>query len=54
MLLYAKTALTSIVLNEGHLLLANSFECTHTEDRIYYLLYAWKQLEFNQERMSYT
>ena len=34
----------------GHLLLANSFECSHTEDRIYYLLYAWKQLEFNQER----
>ena len=34
----------------GHLLLTNSFECTHTEDRIYYLLYVWKQLEFNQER----
>ena len=34
----------------GHLLLANSFECSHTEDRISYLLYAWKQLEFNQER----
>lgn len=34
----------------GHLLLANSFECSHTEDRIYYLLYAWKQLELNQER----
>ena len=34
----------------GHLLLANSFECSHTEDRIYYLLYAWKQLKFNQER----
>ena len=34
----------------GHLLLANSFECSHTEDRIYYLLYAWKPLEFNQER----
>lgn len=34
----------------GHLLLANSFECIHTEDRIYYLLYVWKQLEFNQER----
>ena len=29
----------------GHLLLANSFECFHTEDRIYYLLYAWKQLD---------
>ena len=27
----------------GHLLLANSFESSHTEDRIYYLLYAWKQ-----------
>lgn len=35
---------------KGHLLLANSFECTHTEDRIYYLLYVWKQLEFSQER----
>lgn len=34
----------------GHLLLANSFECTYTEDRIYYLLYTWKQLEFDQER----
>lgn len=34
----------------GHLLLANSFECTHTADRIYYLLYAWKQMEFDQER----
>lgn len=34
----------------GHLLLANSFECNHTEDRIYYLLYIWKQLDFNQER----
>ncbi|WP_303012182.1 DUF3822 family protein [uncultured Bacteroides sp.] len=34
----------------GHLLLANSFECKCTEDRIYYLLYAWKQLEFDQER----
>lgn len=34
----------------GHLLLANSFECTHKEDRIYYLLCVWKHLEFNQER----
>ncbi|WP_321333163.1 DUF3822 family protein [uncultured Bacteroides sp.] len=34
----------------GHLLLANSFECKETEDRIYYLLYIWKQLDFNQER----
>lgn len=34
----------------GHLLLANSFECKQTEDRIYYLLYIWKQLNLNQER----
>lgn len=34
----------------GHLLLANSFECRQTADRIYYLLYIWKQLDFNQER----
>lgn len=33
----------------GRLLLANSFECIHTEDRIYYLLYTWKQLEFDQK-----
>ena len=35
---------------KGRLLLANSFECTLTEDRIYYLLYVWKQLEFDQKR----
>ena len=34
----------------GHLLLVNSFECKKTEDRIYYLLYTWNKLEFNQER----
>ena len=34
----------------GHLLLANSFECRKTGDRIYYLLYLWKQLNFDQER----
>ncbi len=35
---------------KGHLLLVNSFECKQTEDRVYYLLYVWKQLEFDQER----
>lgn len=34
----------------GKLLLVNSFECVHTDDRIYYLLYTWKQLGFDQER----
>lgn len=34
----------------GRLLLANSFACKETADRIYYLLYIWKQLGFEQER----
>ncbi len=34
----------------GRLLLANSFTCQHTEDRIYYLLYVWKQVRFDQQR----
>lgn len=34
----------------GHLLLANSFKCKSTSDCVYYLLYIWKQLGFEQER----
>ena len=34
----------------GRLLLANSFGCDTTADRIYYLLYIWKKLGFEQER----
>lgn len=33
----------------GRLLLANSFECGATADRIYYLLYIWEKLGFEQE-----
>jgi len=35
---------------KGKLLFANSFKCAYTEDRIYYLLYVWKQLNYDQER----
>lgn len=45
-----KDAIDIYCFERGHLLLSNSFECKQTEDRIYYLLFAWKQLEFNQER----
>ena len=31
-------------------MLINNFKCTETADVIYYLLYVWKQLDFNQER----
>ena len=36
--------------DRNRLLLANSFECKQTADRVYYLLYIWKQLGFAQER----
>lgn len=33
----------------GHLLLLNSFDCKQTPDRMYYILYAWKQLAMDQQ-----
>ncbi len=36
--------------DRGRLLLSNSFECRQTADRIYYMMYTWKQLEFDQQR----
>lgn len=45
-----KNAVDIYGFERGHLLLANSFECSNTSDRIYYLLYLWKRLDFEQER----
>jgi hypothetical protein len=45
-----KSAMDLFCYERGHLLLANSFDCEQTSDRVYYLLYAWKQLGFDQER----
>lgn len=36
--------------DKGKLLLINSFPCKQTADRVYYLLYIWQQLGFNQEK----
>lgn len=36
--------------DKGRLLLANSFSCQQTADRLYYLLYIWQQLGFSQEQ----
>lgn len=36
--------------DKGSLLLINSFLCKQTTDRVYYLLYIWHQLNYNQER----
>ena len=35
---------------KGKLLLTNTFNCTQATDQIYYLLYVWQQLGFNQEK----
>ena len=36
--------------DKGKLLLMNSFNCKQTSDQVYYLLYVWQQLGFNQEK----
>lgn len=36
--------------DRGKLLLINSFPCKQTSDRVYYLLYIWQQLGYNQEK----
>ena len=36
--------------NHGKLLLSNTFSCKETADRVYYMLYVWKQQNFDQER----
>lgn len=43
-------ALDVYAYERGRLLLANTFACKSTADRIYYLLYIWKQLGLDQER----
>lgn len=45
-----KDAVDIYCFERGHLLLANSFGCTTTADRIYYLLYIWKKIGFKQDR----
>ncbi len=45
-----KEAIDVYSYERGRLLLANSFKCSTTPDRIYYLLYIWKRLGFEQER----
>ncbi|WP_420187340.1 DUF3822 family protein [Bacteroides pyogenes] len=47
---FRKGAIDLFCFERGHLLLANSFKCTNFEDCVYYLLYVWKQMEFDQQR----
>ena len=36
--------------DKGKLLLTNTFNCKHTGDQVYYILYVWQQLGFNQTK----
>jgi len=45
-----KSSVDVLCYDRGRILLINNFKCTETADVIYYLLYMWKQLDFNQER----
>jgi hypothetical protein len=37
------------VYDRGHLMLLNAFDCENNSDRVYYLLYVWKQLAMDQQ-----
>lgn len=45
-----REALDVFCFEYGRLLLGNSLQCSVTADRLYYLLYLWKTLGFDQER----
>ncbi|MBQ8443701.1 MAG: DUF3822 family protein [Bacteroides sp.] len=42
--------MTVFAFDKGKLLLVNTFNCKQTSDQIYYILYVWQQLGFNQEK----
>lgn len=43
-------ALDTLAYQGSKLLLANSFDCRNISDYLYYILYLWKQLSFDQEK----
>lgn len=45
-----REALDVFCFEYGRLMLGNSLQCSVTADRLYYLLYLWKTLGFDQER----
>ena len=45
-----KNSIDILCYDRGRVQLINNFKCSETADVIYYLLYVWKQLDFNQER----
>lgn len=47
--LVAKDSIILAAMNHHNLLLCNSFSCSHTSDRLYYILHCWKQLGMDQQ-----
>ena len=45
-----KNAMEVFAFDKGKLLFANTFTCQQITDQVYYLLYIWQQLGFNQEK----
>jgi len=44
----SKDSITIAAIEHHNLLYCNSFSCNHTADRLYYILYCWKQMGMNQ------
>ena len=44
----AKDSITTAAIDHHNLLFSNSFSCTHTSDRLYYILNSWKLLGMDQ------
>ena len=47
---FKKSQLEVYAFDRGKLLMTNVFNCKHTADRVYYLLYVWQQLGYNQAK----
>ena len=45
-----ENAMEVFAFDKGKLLFANTFTCQQITDQVYYLLYIWQQLGFNQEK----
>ena len=45
-----KSQLEVYAFEKGKLLLTNVFNCKHTSDQVYYLLYTWQQLGYSQTK----
>ena len=47
---FSRDCMNVYAYDRGRLLMGNAYACDNTDDRVYFLLYAWKQLGFEQER----